>query len=67
MIGILTNINRCQKIPLWYADENGYEADYPDEYIYTESSSTAGGYDVSKYSIQQLSNPSSGSTIPVGT
>lgn len=67
MIGILTNINHCQKIPLWYADADNYEADYPDEYIYTASSSTAGGYDVSKYSIQQLSNPSSGSTIPVGT
>lgn len=67
MIGMSTTINNCQRIPSWIIAGVEYDEDYPTAYINTTSGSTVGGYDVTKYAIQQLSTPRSGSTIPTSS
>lgn len=67
MIGMSTTINNCQRIPSWISAGLEYDEDYPTAYIYTTTASTVGGYDVTKYAIQQLSTPRSGSTIPTSS
>lgn len=66
------NVNNCQRIPAWYAEKvisSGKDEDYPTQYVYTASDAAVGGYDVTKYQIQALSMPISGSnnTIPTQT